>query len=268
MKTALTYLSLVNLVFVLLLAVSGGASGVFGEVLYILAFLLPIAASLYIIRRCSLSFEPPRVKLSRADAALTLSLTAPTISLVFLISYLTDKLVSLFADQNLPDVSGPLFAVLISNALITPILEEMLFRYIPLALLSPYSRRGAVIYSSVFFALVHCNIFQLPYALIAGIIFAVLTLITGSIIPSIIIHSINNVVSVFWIRYGENASFLMRYLIVLGIFTFVSLPFVFIFRKRILKGLSDAFKAGERGMPAASFIVFAAAMLIASLLSL
>ena len=45
------------------------------------------------------------------------------------------------------------------------------------------------------FAFAHANLFQIPYALVGGFIFSSLYLLTGSILPSIILHFLNNTIS-------------------------------------------------------------------------
>ena len=85
---------------------------------------------------------------------------------------------------------------LINHALLPAILEEALFRYLPMRMIAPHSPRCAIIISSLFFALVHGNLFQIPYAFIGGIIFMSLNLATGSIIPSLVIHFVNNAMSI------------------------------------------------------------------------
>jgi membrane protease YdiL (CAAX protease family) len=175
-------------------------------------------------------FLPPRVKISRDDLGLALSLTAPSLALIFLASYLTSLVLSHLGEPPLADVSGNLFLVILSHAILTPLLEELLFRYVPIALLSPHSSAGAVIYSALFFAFVHASLYQLPYAFIAGVIFAVLDIATGSILPSITMHIFNNAISVLWLRYADAPSFRAVYVVILFALALSSVPFI-IFKK-------------------------------------
>ena len=85
---------------------------------------------------------------------------------------------------------------LLTHALAPAILEEALFRYVPMRLLAPYSQRGAIFISAFFFALVHHELFTIPYAFVGGLIFMAIDLATESVIPSIVILFINNALSV------------------------------------------------------------------------
>jgi simple sugar transport system permease protein len=104
--------------------------------------------------------------------------------LVIAVSALTTLVLAFFGKTNEVDVSGHLVYELFRHALIPAVLEELLFRYIPIKLLSPYSRRGAILVSALLFSLVHLNLFQIPYALLAGVVFGFLTVASGSILPS------------------------------------------------------------------------------------
>ena len=68
-------------------------------------------------------------------------------------------------------------------------------------LLLPYSKRHTVIYSSLFFALIHCSFSQMPYAFIAGVIFMLVDVAFDSVWPSIILHFVNNSLSIVWMKY-------------------------------------------------------------------
>ena len=75
---------------------------------------------------------------------------------------------------------------------IAPISEEIVFRGLVLRTLSPYSKKNAIIISALLFALMHKNIPQAVGAFAIGIIFAAVDTKANSIVPSIIMHSLNN----------------------------------------------------------------------------
>lgn len=95
---------------------------------------------------------------------------------------------------------------LLSIALLAPILEEMLFRgsiegYLLKAWKSPW---GAIIVSSLIFGVVHMNPAQIPFAFLLGVMFGWLYYRTGSLLPGIIGHVLNNsVAAVNMILYGD-----------------------------------------------------------------
>ena len=93
------------------------------------------------------------------------------------------------------------------------------------------------------FALVHMSLFRIPYALVAGVIFAYITILTGSILPSMLLHFANNAVSVLWMRDPETAPLII--LIVLAILTLFSAVYIVIRRGDYLKSIKEAF-SGEK----------------------
>ena len=105
--------------------------------------------------------------------------------------------------------------MLIIHALLPSFLEEMLFRYLPMKLIAPYSRRLCILLSSAYFALIHFNLFQIPYALLAGLVFITVDLWADSVLPSFILHLLNNVISVLWIKYSASWEFATWYTVIL-----------------------------------------------------
>ena len=270
MRRSLTYLTLVNLVFLTILSASSFFDGIVGRIIYYAAFIIPLLLG-FLIRRLDKEekLNPPRLSLDKEGAFLSLPLVIPTLALVLLLSFLTSLLLSLFgAENNTPDVSGNIFVALLLHALVPSLLEEGLFRYLPIAILSPYSRRTAVLASALFFSLIHCNLFQMPYAFIAGIIFATVDIMTDSIWPSVLIHFVNNTASVFWLRYNSNEQFTTVYLVVIGVLTAISLIPVFVFRKKYAERLSYAFNNECKEKLSFSPFALAAVCILIALMSL
>lgn len=85
------------------------------------------------------------------------------------------------------------------------IFEELLFRGIILNGLKQYGKVKAVIFSALLFALLHGSIDQTLYPIILGIVLAVVALKTNSVIPSILIHFVNNTIVII-INYIYTAS--------------------------------------------------------------
>jgi membrane protease YdiL (CAAX protease family) len=74
--------------------------------------------------------------------------------------------------------------------------EEIAHRGMLFNGLSSLGTKNAIIYSSILFGLMHLNISQFFYAAIIGAILAVLTIASGSIIPAMIVHFLNNFINV------------------------------------------------------------------------
>lgn len=169
----------------------------------------------------------------------------PTVGFIFLISVLTSLLLGLVSLEA-PEVENrPLVEMLLVNCLVPVAVEEIIFRYIPMKLLAPYSNRWCIILSSLFFALAHLNVFQIPYAFIAGVIFMVINLLTDSIIPSVVLHLINNFVSILYIKYSADPLFNTVFIIALVSAAIISLVIlVILFRKNFAR-IKALFGRGE-----------------------
>ncbi len=83
----------------------------------------------------------------------------------------------------------------ISIALLPPLIEEFIFRGIILSELMPYGKSFAIVGSAVFFASVHGSIEQMMYSFVYGVLFAYITVKTGSVLTAVIIHFLNNAYS-------------------------------------------------------------------------
>lgn len=81
---------------------------------------------------------------------------------------------------------------IISTAVVPAFSEEFAFRGIVMGTLRKYGDTFAIIASAVLFGAMHGNITQIPFAFILGLVFAYIDCKTNSIVPSIIIHFINN----------------------------------------------------------------------------
>ena len=268
MKKALTYLTLIYLLFLLLLAFSGFIGGAMGNIIYYLAFLIPAVVAVILKKGLDTAPEFLSLKLSGANAVLLAPLIAPTLLLVFFISWLVSLLLSFIGGANVTDVSGNIIKVILTHAVLTSVCEELLFRYIPLAFLSPLTKRGAVLISALFFAFAHCNLYQIPYAFAAGIIFAAIDLAFGSIWPSVLIHFANNLLSIFWLRNADNPGFTTVYIVLLLCFAVISLAVLIVRRVRYKEILSDTF--GEKCKYELSYepLIFFAVSLAVAMLNL
>ncbi len=80
------------------------------------------------------------------------------------------------------------------SIIIAPIGEELIYRGIVLRQAAKISGRFAIFFSAVIFGLMHGNPYQMILGFLIGIPLAMITLKTGSIIPSIICHMVNNAV--------------------------------------------------------------------------
>lgn len=270
MKNALRYTVFLDILFIIVLSLSSYFSGIAGYVVYYLAFALPVFLGIFGARRLGIGISLPKLKIDREGLALTSVAAFPTFALVFFVSWLTSILLSRFDNGSITDVSGNIISVIFTHALLTAVCEEALFRYIPIALLSPYSKRAAVIISALFFALAHCSLFQIPYAFLAGVVFAVLDIAYDSVIPSLILHFGNNLISIIWLRWGGNAGFVNIYVAVLLSLAFLSLVAMFFMRKKYRRATVLAFGGNKTAVREFGYapVAFAAMTLLIAVTSL
>lgn len=114
--------------------------------------------------------------------------------------------------------------------------EEIAMRGYVMGNLRAYGDKFAILMSSVMFAAMHGNLVQAPFALIAGFAIGYFSIKTGSIWTGIVIHALNNGISVAITYASEHlsesganivAAALIYGLILVGIFAF------FLFRMMI-----------------------------------
>ena len=93
---------------------------------------------------------------------------------------------------------GFAFFVLVVQA---PLTEEVLCRGVILGGLLAHGTRGrAILWSAVLFAVLHMNPWQFPGSLILGLVFAWWVVQTGSLLPALFGHALNNFLSLISVR--------------------------------------------------------------------
>lgn len=125
--------------------------------------------------------------------------------LTFLSRYLP-LYVSNYINQSYFIAEGNFYILLISSVIITPIAEELVFRGVILNrsnnLLLFYV---ANIFQSILFAMVHMNWIMFIYTLPLGLIYGYVYKRYQSIIPTIILHVLNNAVAILIEKYNYSA---------------------------------------------------------------
>lgn len=96
--------------------------------------------------------------------------------------------------------NGAAITTILYVALIGPITEEFVFRGFIMKSLKPYGKVFAICVSALMFSLMHADIFQLLFTLVAGVILGYVAM-EYSIHASIILHIINN--ALFSLALGE-----------------------------------------------------------------
>lgn len=176
----------------------------------LLLAIIPIPLLTRIPMRVALPMRIPqaRIAVPGVMAALGSSVIGITIASVLLTLFQTAGLGYDVPTPPVPETNVGILMYTFTLSVLPAILEEILFRGFILQSLRRFGDMFAVIISALVFALVHGNFAQLPNAFIMGVTIAFLAVKTGSLIPGMILHFINNfgatVLDVFLISRTEN----------------------------------------------------------------
>lgn len=187
-------LTLSNLIFLLLFAISLFIGGIWRSVFHLLAFLVAILFGVWCAPDEVDKLSALRLLTAR-DTTLALPLIPPTVALTMLTAIGFSALFSFFDIESGATLTGSFFAALLEHALLPAVCEELLFRYLPIVLLGRDNPKGLILTSAFFFALGHVSIPHLPYAFLAGICYMALALMTDSVWPCVLTHFVNNLLS-------------------------------------------------------------------------
>ena len=195
------------------------------------AFLIPIVILVFLIKGGEYDGKINLLP-DREGLLLTLPFAVPSVLLVMGISFLTSLLMSLFNAPVQTPPSFDFFGAFTLHALLPAVGEELIFRFIPLVLLAPHSKKSAVVISTLLFAFVHGDPYQIPYAIVAGAVYMALTVATDSVIPSIILHLFNNTVAILWQGVLVPGGLWSYALCVMGVLLLVSAIAVWLMREK------------------------------------
>ena len=106
--------------------------------------------------------------------------------------------------------SAPLFLTIISGAILAPITEELMLRGLTLnKLLSKKSALVSILITSILFGILHFNIIQGLFAIIAGICLAYIYLKTKSLSVCIICHIVNNLIATIELYFTDKTNIII-----------------------------------------------------------
>lgn len=158
---------------------------------------------------------------------------------------------AMFASQGviIPDADFSLdkptfiagFLMFLYTVILAPVIEEIIYRGLVIKLISPYGKKLAVILSAFIFGLMHGNLSQFVTAFAAGLVLSSVALKTNSIMPTIIMHSLNNGIN-FVLICGEDYSSEVLCTIYYALFACVLLLGVmeiFLHRKIVTKKIQE-----------------------------
>ena len=161
MERKIEIMSLTYVLFLGLLSAAGLLGGAISNILYFLSFLLPLLLAFILTGKEKLP-ALEFIKMDRHAAVSTLIFTFPTVALVLGISLLTSFVIGkLTGATNQVDLGDSLATALVLHAFLPALFEEVLFRFLPMRMLSVTSKRACILVSAFFFALVHHNLFSI-----------------------------------------------------------------------------------------------------------
>ncbi len=255
-----------SLLFICILSLSSSLSGIFSIVVRLLSFILPFVAALAVSERKKGDSLP----LGGIKKSLALIPVFPiALLLIFLLSLLTTFFLNTLAGASSPSpLSGNVNFDLLYLGVLPAFSEELLFRLLPLIIISPYSKKTAVILSALFFSFAHASLFSIPYALLAGVIFMALDLLADSIWPSVVLHLINNFLSIFYMYFALTPGFTYLFFGVLGLLSSICIGVIFLFRSYYINMFKEVFCKEDRVKIPLFALAFILPMLIFALLNL
>lgn len=140
-----------------------------------------------------------------------------TYSVMYIINLLTTLIITITGLILGNTITNPLNSVILPNSwiwnlvfagILSPIIEELMFRGVMLNKLRCYGDKIAIITTAVLFGLFHGNFHQFFYTAAIGAVFAYITLKTGTIKYSIILHITINILGgvlpSILLSYGDN----------------------------------------------------------------
>ena len=99
-------------------------------------------------------------------------------------------------DYSIPKTVPGIIIYIISVVFAPAFIEEFVFRGIVMQSLRRFGDIFAIVASSLLFGIFHFNLIQMPYAFIMGLCMGYFVMRTGSLWVSIIVHLLNNAVTV------------------------------------------------------------------------
>ena len=268
MAKKINILTICYTLFVVLLLFSSFLDGPVFYLFYFLTFALPVALGLFMSRDDEVE-KAKYLTITSSGAEKFLPFVFPTIALTMLVSFITSVVIySLTGKTSSIDLGDSYVLALIMSALLPAIFEEALFRYLPLRLLAPHSEKTAIFVSAFFFSLVHLDLFTIPYAFVGGATFMFLDIVTGSIVPSIIIHFLNNALSVTMYFLADSPIWVLGIYAIVFLLTVISIMIICAWKEKYKDSFLTVLNDREKIKIPVQMILFAVLAIVTSILSL
>lgn len=98
-------------------------------------------------------------------------------------------------DLYMPDNAAAMLLFAVQLCIVTPLLEEFVFRGMIFQSMRRFGDSFALVLSAILFAMFHGNLVQAPNAFLMGLVIGYFVLYSGSLWVGVIIHAVNNTLS-------------------------------------------------------------------------
>lgn len=182
---------------------------------YFLSFVLPVILFNKMNKNSQKEIHEPKES-EKKSPIYTVILFGMGLVLIYCSSFVNYFIVNFFTDYSefsseflwFVELKQPYQIIIyfISYAIIPALVEELLFRGTVCRSLTVYGKGTAIVISAVLFALMHTNIEQMLYTFVAGLFFGWLYVETKSILAPVLLHFVNNSISVVGEILYQNCS--------------------------------------------------------------
>lgn len=186
----ITYFIIGNLLFGLIIGLSGLDIGIVSSILVSQFLMVGLTVLLYtMLTKASLVNDLFIKRLSWIDALICVGIAWTIMPILSFINVLSQFVVKNQIEDALVDLLDiPFILTLLLTAVCPAILEELLSRSI---ILRNYQKKTVLttcLLSGMFFGFIHLNINQFLYAFVMGIIMCYIVMITDSVLSAMVIH--------------------------------------------------------------------------------
>lgn len=184
-----------------MIAASGINMPLWGSYLISQAIVLLPALVYVAIYKINITACIPYRRLSIADGLLSLLLGYTLVPTMLFVSNLTSLFSTNYVQDSVQElIAYPFIVRLLIIAVLPACVEEFVFRGLIYHSYRKNGILGAAVLSGLVFGLMHLNINQLSYALLMGIVFALLVEATGSMYSSMLAHFAANSYSIIMMQ--------------------------------------------------------------------
>ena len=141
-----------------------------------------------------------------------------------------------YASASSALLGQPLYIALLSNVIVAPLVEEIIFRGLMLSRLRKAMPVAvAMIISSAVFGLVHGQLLWMAYTFVMGLMFAIVAVKTNSVLSSIVLHMIFNLIGTVLSATGWEPTVLALVIMCVIGAIFLAVGFYILFFKKNFK---------------------------------